>query len=147
MERYAKRIIRNLQNQIIKGTYNPQEGLVYGLSDSPFGDIYCIYRLEKDILTCFTLFEPEVPDKAERGVLAYLEGLNKEPGGGCFYIDNILSRIIFAVDYEISKETDTPSFDSFCTLGFYRFKKDRQILYWMLTGKMAKNPDVKLRRY
>lgn len=147
MERYAKRIIRNLQNQIIKGTYNPQEGLVYGLSDSPFGDIYCIYRLEKDILTCFTLFEPEVSDKVEREVLAYLEGLNKEPGGGCFYIDNILSRIIFAVDYEISRETDTPSFDSFCTLGFYRFKKDRQILYWMLTGKMAKNPDVKLRRY
>ncbi|MFV0420218.1 MAG: hypothetical protein ACK5KT_16015 [Dysgonomonas sp.] len=88
MERYAKRIIRNLQNQIIKGTYNPQEGLVYGLSDSPFGDIYCIYRLEKDILTCFTLFEPEVSDKVEREVLAYLEGLNKEPGGGCFYIDN-----------------------------------------------------------
>ncbi len=69
MERYAKRIIRNLQNQIIKGTYNPQEGLVYGLSDSPFGDIYCIYRLEKDILTCFTLFEPEVSDKVEREVL------------------------------------------------------------------------------
>lgn len=42
MERYAKRIIRNLQNQIIKGTYNPQEGLVYGLSDSPpFG--YLLY--------------------------------------------------------------------------------------------------------
>ncbi len=44
MERYAKRIIRNLQNQIIKGTYNPQEGLVYGLSDSPLlGGIFIVY--------------------------------------------------------------------------------------------------------
>ena len=98
MEQYAKQILKNLQSLAIKGTYSLEESLVYGFSESYFGDIYCVYCLEKDILTCFALFQSKVSKKTEDIILGDLEGLNKEVGGGYFYIDSILSRITFAVD-------------------------------------------------
>lgn len=139
MERYAEQILKNLQSLEIKGTYSLRESQIYGFSESHFGDIYCVYCLEKDILTCFALFEPKVSDKTENIILSYLEGLNKEAGGGYFYIDSILSRITFAVDYDISKGTGNLAFDTFCTFWYNRFKNHKQILYWTITGNLTKS--------
>lgn len=139
MEQYAKQILKNLQSLAIKGTYSLEESLVYGFSESYFGDIYCVYCLEKDILTCFALFQSKVSKKTEDIILGDLEGLNKEVGGGYFYIDSILSRITFAVDYDISKGTDTLAFDRFCTFWYDHFKNHRQILFWTITGNLTKH--------
>ena len=65
MEQYAEQILKNLQSLAIKGTYSLEESLVYGFSESYFGDIYCVYCLEKDILTCFALFQPKMKKKTE----------------------------------------------------------------------------------
>lgn len=136
MQRYAKQIKQALQELLIEVSYSPKEKLVYGLNQSRFGDIYCIFRLEKEKLTCFALFQPEVFPQAEERVLSYLEEMNKDPGGGYFYIDKTLSRITYAVDYELSKGTDIPAFKAFCTLWLYRFKNYRQLLYFSVTGSV-----------
>lgn len=137
MQWYAKHIKRALHSQGIEAVCNRTEGLVYGLSESPFGDVYCIYRMEKDILTCFALFQPEVLPEVEKTVLTYLAELNNELGSGYFYIDNILSRVTLAVDYEVARGIDTPAFDTFCSLWFYRFRTHRQMLYWTITGHLT----------
>ncbi|GEM_PF-6377978 len=139
MEQYAEQILKNLQSLAIRGTYSRKESLVYGFSESYFGDIYCLYRLEKEIQTCFALFQPKVSKQTKNIILSYLEGVNKEAEGGYFYIDSTLSRITFAVDYDISKGTNTLVFDRFCTFWYDRFKNHRQILYWTITGNLTKH--------
>lgn len=144
MQRYTKHIKDALDKLSIKSSYDSKKKLFYGLSESLFGDVYCIYYLENDILRCLALFEPEILHDTKKTVRPYLEELNKVAGGGCFHIDNALSRVSFSVDYKLSEGLNTLDFDAFCTFWYYRFKNQRQILYWMITGNMSKNWDMKL---
>ena len=144
MKKYASQVTQILSKAGIHVIYDKNRDLAYSLSESPFGDVYCVYTLEDGIISCFALYQPEVSPAVKEKVITYLDELNKQPGGGYFYIDLNLSRIVYCVDYQISWGIYSPVFETFCTRWFDLMKRYRQILYWLITGRIAKDiePDI-----
>lgn len=141
MKEYALQIQEALRSLGVQAYYTKKKNLIYALNESPFGDIYCIYKQEGKIISSFALFQPEVPSTEREKIISFLEGLNLETPGGYFYIDKVLSRVVYSVDYELSKGTDTPGFEFFCTYAYERIKSFRQVLYWLITARITKEVD------
>lgn len=141
MKEYALQIQEALSTLGVQACYKKKQNLIYALNESPFGDIYCIYKQVGKIISSFALFQPEVPSSEREKIISFLEGLNIETPGGYFYIDKILSRVVYSVDYELFRGTDTPGFELFCTYAYERIKSHREVLHWLITGSLAKGID------
>lgn len=145
MKKYVKQISHILRNEGIENTFNSDEDTIYSLSESPFGDVYCIYVLKKGVISCFALYEHRVSPVSTDLVLSYLDKFNKLPGGGHFYIDITLSCVTYCVDYEISRGIESSAFEKFCLRGYELYNQYRQILYLLITNPIEQ--EAKLEKY
>lgn len=141
MREYALQIQEVLNSLGVQACYTKKEDLIYALDESPFGDIYCIYKQEGKIIRSFALFEPEVPSSEREKIMSFVKGLSIEGLRGYFHIDKVLNRVVYSVDYELSGGTDTLGFELFCTYAYERLKSHREVLYWLITGSIAKGID------
>lgn len=134
MKKYVKQIRHILRSEGIESAYNRDEDAIYSLKESPFGDIYCIYLLKKDVISCFAIYEHKVSAESMGLVMLYLDEFNKLPGGGYFYIDITLTSVTYCVDYEISRGLVTPAFERFCLRGYELYELYRPILFRLITN-------------
>lgn len=136
MDSYGGQLVAVLHQHQVQACYDRQKDLVYGLLESPLGDIYCLYKQEAGFISSYALFQPEVEPAVMQKVESYLQGLNRESPGGYFYIDNTLRRVVFTLDYGLGQGTDTAAFGQFCLYSFQGVKNHRQLLYWLITGQV-----------
>lgn len=60
IKEYAQQIQKALLPLGVCACLNKKENQVYSLSESPFGDIYCLYKQESECISSFAFFQPEV---------------------------------------------------------------------------------------
>lgn len=134
MKEYALQIQEALRLLDVPADYTKKENLIYALKESPFGDIYCIYKLDRKMIYSFALFQPEVTSREKKKVLSFLDGLNRETSWGYFHIDKVLNRVVYSLDYNFSQGTNTYEFELFCSYAYLQIKNHREALYWLITG-------------
>lgn len=144
IKKYALQIQEELKVLKLQAFHNKKEDLVYALNESLFGDIYCLYQKKGNTIISFALFQPEVKFCDMEKVISFLDALNKESIGGFFYLDTILHRVVYCVDYDLSRGTDISGFRLFCTHAYEQMKNHRQVLYWLITGHIAKGIDSEI---
>lgn len=142
MNKYAGRIHSLLGGLGVQVVYDEDEDLVYAFSESPFGNVYCIYTLEGGVMSSYAIYEYAVADSSMPEVLSCLEDLNQISEAGCFYIDDPRSCVAYGLHYPISQGDNTDSFTHFIMHWYGRYNQCRPILYMLTAGKLTEEDSL-----
>ena len=103
-----------------------------------------MYQGQAGCISSYCVFQPKIPPSATDKIQTYLDGLNKENPSGRFYVDPTLSRLVYEVIYQLPEKADSWSLDLFCRYSYFPLKSQRQMLYWLITGKMVKKQNEEI---